>query len=120
MCRASTVTDDWVVKGCHIHVDGVELAVRPTHNTKYLDGFVFKKVFRSTPDEAFGGAATKARQECLTDPTVRAKWRRALLGAIAYVRSFAGEPAELANGRQYEFMRLIRHLDAFEERYGNA
>lgn len=24
MCRPSTVTDDWVVKGCHIHVDGVE------------------------------------------------------------------------------------------------
>ena len=120
MCRASTVTDDWVVKGCHIHVDGIELVVRPTHSTDYLDGFVFKKVFRSTTDEAFASAGRKARKECLTDANVRARWRRALVGGIAYVRSFEGEPAALANGRQYEFMRLIRHLDAFEERYGNA
>ena len=76
MCRASTVADDWVVKGCHIHVDGVELAVRPTHATDYLDGFVFKKVFRSTSDEAFTAAARKARDECLADPIVRARWRR--------------------------------------------
>ncbi len=37
-----------MVKGCHIHVDAVELAVRPAHSPTYLDGFVFKKVFRST------------------------------------------------------------------------
>ena len=121
MCRASTVTDDWVVKGCHIHVDGVELAVRPTHSPDYLDGFVFRKIFRSTSDAAFAAAAAaKARDVCLADPVVRDRWRRALAGGIAYVRSFNGEPAALANGRQYEFMRLIWHLDAFEERHGNA
>src|SRR5438874_1434716 len=107
MCRASTVTDDWVVKGCHIHVDGVELAIRPTHSLDFMDGFVFKKVFRSTADGVFLAAARKARSECLTNGYVRARWRRALQNAIEYVRGFAGELAALANGRQYEFMRLI-------------
>jgi hypothetical protein len=120
MCRPSTVTDDWVVKGCHIHVDGVELAVRPTHSATYRDGFVFKKIFRSTSDQAYQVAVRKAREECLTAPDVRARWRRALQGGLAFVRSFSGEPANLANGRQYEFVRLIRHLDAYEKRHGNA
>lgn len=120
MCRASTVTDDWVVKGCHIHVDGVELAVRPAHSPTYRDGFVFKKVFRSTSDEAFRGAALKARQECLPDANVRLRWRRALGRGMSFVRSFSGEPADKANGRQYEFIRLIRHLDAYEDRHGNT
>ena len=120
MCRPSTVTDDWVVKGCHIHVDGVELAVRPAHSATYQDGFVFRKVFRSTSDDAFRAAARKAREVCLPDAGVRARWRRALERGMAFVRSFSGEPADKANGRQYEFLRLIWHLDAYEERHGNA
>ena len=120
MCRPSTVTDDWVVKGCHIHVDGVELTIRPTHSSSYRDGVVFKRVFRSTSDDAFQSAARKARVECLPDPTVRARWRRALERGMAFVRTFSGEPADLANGCQYEFIRLISHLDAYEERHGNA
>ncbi len=120
MCRPSTVTDDWVVKGCHIHVDGVELAVRPTHSVDYLEGVVFKRIFRSTPNTAFQAAARKAREVCLTDPAVRARWRRALHGGMIFVRSFSGEPADKANGRQYEFIRLIRYLEAYEERHGNA
>ena len=32
MWRVSAVTDDWVAKGCHIHIDWVELAVRPDHD----------------------------------------------------------------------------------------
>ena len=83
MCRPSPVSDDWVVKGCHIHVDGVELAVRPAHTPTYQDGVVFKKVFRSTSNLAFQAAARKAREECLPDPMVRARWRRALEHAKA-------------------------------------
>src|ERR1700687_1350798 len=98
MCRPSTVTDDWVVKGCHIHVDAVELAVRPTHVATYRDGFVFKKIFRSTSVEAFQVAVRKSREECLTDAQVRASWRRALKRGLAFVRSFSAEPADLANG----------------------
>lgn len=120
MCRPSTVTDDWVGKGCHIHIDGIELAVRPTHSLTYLDGIVFKKVFRFTTDKEFRAAAKKTREKCLADATVRAQWRCALARGIEFVRSYTGEPADKANGRQYEFVRLIRHLDAYEEKYGNA
>src|SRR2546422_10379682 len=109
MCRPSTVTDDWVVKGCHVHVDGIELAVRPAHSPTYRDGVVFKKVFQSTADDAFQAAGRKAREECLPNPIVRARWRRALERAMTFMRSFSGELADKANGRQYEFMCLIRH-----------
>jgi hypothetical protein len=120
MCRPSTVTDDWVVNGFHIHVDGVELAVRPAHSPDYFEGFVFRKVFRSTKDRDFLAAAQKARNECLADPAVRGRWRRALERGIVFVRKFLGEPADKANGRQYEFLRLIWHLNAYEERHGNT
>ena len=120
MCRASTVTDDWVVKGCHIHVDGIELGVCPTHSPDYLDGILFKKIFRSTPDAAFHAAAKKAREQCLGNAMIRGRWRLALERGIQYVRTFEGEPAEKANGRQYEFLRLLWNLDAYEERHGNT
>lgn len=120
MCRPSTVTDDWVVKGCHIHVDGVELGVRPSHSVDYLDGVVFKKIFRSTTDGAFRAAAKKAREKCLTDAAVRERWRRSLDAAVRFMREFRGEPASKANGRQYEFVRLLCHLDAYGVQHGNA
>jgi len=44
MCQASTVTDDWVTKGCHIHVNGVELNIFTNH----LGGIDFRSVFSST------------------------------------------------------------------------
>jgi hypothetical protein len=31
VCLPSAVADDWVKKGCHIHVHGVELTVAPDH-----------------------------------------------------------------------------------------
>ena len=115
------MADDWVVKGFHLTLDGVELAVRPTHTQTYLDGFVFVSVFSSTSDAAFAAAARRARDECLTDPTVRARWRRDLERGMKYVRSFSDTAlADKANGRQYEFLRLIWHLDAYGERHGDA
>lgn len=119
MCRPSTVTDDWVVKGCHIHVDGVELAVRPTHSVSHLDGIIFKKVFQSTSGSAFAAAEKKARDVCLADATVRMQWRRSLEHAREYMRSFTGRPRSLANGRQLEFTFLMLHLDAYEKTHGN-
>ena len=46
MCRISAVSEDWVDKGCHVHVASVELALRPDH----LGGIVFRSVFSSTDD----------------------------------------------------------------------
>ena len=112
MCRASTVTEDWVTKGCHIHVDGIELGVCPTHSLDYFDCVLFETIFRTTPDAAFHAAAKKARETCLADPMIRDRWRRALRRGMQYVRTFTGEPAEKGNGRQYEFLRLIWYLEA--------
>jgi hypothetical protein len=120
MCRPSTVTDDWVVKGCHIHVDGIELAVRPTHSADYLDGILFKRVFQSTSGEAFQAAAKRARQECLVDAKIRESWRQALRRGMEFVRSYQGELAELANGRQLEFVRLIRFLNKYDKRHADT
>src|SRR5205809_7572771 len=111
MCQPSMMDPDWVVKGFHLRLDEVEIAVRPAHSPTYRDGFVFVRVFSSTSDVAVAAAARRAREECLTDPLVRARWRRDLEHGMTYVRSFAGGLAQKANGRQYEFLRLIWHLD---------
>ena len=57
------VTDDWAVKGAHITVDGVELALRPNVN----GGITFKPVFSSTNASALKNATAKA-QQALNDP----------------------------------------------------
>jgi hypothetical protein len=115
MCRPSVVADDWVVKGCHIHVNGVELAVRPDHHGR----IVFRRVFASTPNDAFQAAVRTAEQVCLPGPAVRVRWRRDLERAILYVRTYQGELAELANGRQLEFRFLLLALQRWEN-HGNA
>lgn len=120
MCQPSKMDQDWVTKGFHLSLDGVEIAVRPTHSPTYLDGFKFVKFFSKRDDE-FTGAAKRAREECLSDPIVRARWRRDLERGIEHMRSFSRTAhAKQANGRQFEFRWLIRHLDAFGERHGNA
>ena len=121
MCQPSKMDPDWVVKGFHLWLDGVEIAVRPTHSPSYLDGFKFVKFFSSTSDAAFDPAARRARDECLADPVVRARWRRDLERGMNYLRSFSRTGlVNKANGRQCEFRWLIRHLDAYGERHGNA
>jgi hypothetical protein len=110
VCQASVVADDWVVKGCHIHVGNVELAIRPDHR----GGIVFRPVFSSTPADAVAEAVRTAETVCLPDPAVRVKWRRELERAIVYVRTYEGVLASRANGRQLEFRFLIRALDRFE------
>lgn len=42
MCEPSKVTEDWVTKGMHIHVKGVELNIFTTHRNS---GFAFRPVF---------------------------------------------------------------------------
>jgi len=111
MCRPSIVADDWVVKGCHIHVDGAELAVRPDHT----GGIVFRPVFSNTPKAAVDAAIRTAKRDCITDPAHRARWRRDIERAMRFLRTYTGELASLANGRLFEFRFLIVALD----RYGS-
>jgi len=57
--RISAVAPDWATKGAHIHIDGIELAVRPSQG----GGIVFTSVFsgqRAQAVDAAIGIATRA------------------------------------------------------------
>jgi hypothetical protein len=116
MCEPSKVYEDWVVKGFHIYVNAIELVLRPT----YTGGIVFKKWFSSTPDDVADAAIRFADAKCLPDAAVRARWIRDLRRAMPYVRFFPGEPKRKANGRQFEFLRLIQALERYGAKHGNS
>lgn len=103
MCEPSKVTDDWVTKGCHIHVDGVELNIY-TNNTGGID---FRPVFSSTAPHRLNRAMKIAYEECLPDPFMRKRWIQRLEMARVFMLSYPGELHSLANGRMLEF-KFIR------------
>ena len=70
MVRISPISDDWVVKGCHLHVGTVEVALRPDH----LGGIVCRKVFSTTADWEID-AASKEVMKWLEDPAWRSRLR---------------------------------------------
>jgi hypothetical protein len=111
MCQASKVTNDWAVKGCHIHIGAVELVIFPDH----LGGVGFKTFFTVTSEDlpAVKKALKMAREECLPDEKVRSLWVRSLRQAIRYMLSFEGEPSAKANGRMLEFKFLILALERY-------
>jgi hypothetical protein len=114
MCQPSKVSADWVSKGFHIHIGSLELVVRPT----YTGGVVFKRwpPHASNSDET-ADAIRAAERTCLPDTDVRSKWIRDLERAIVFVRHLRYPASrsldDLRNGRQYEFVRLIRALERF-------
>ena len=115
MCQPSKVYDDWITKGFHVHIGRIELVVRPTAD----GGIVFKRWPLHAAGDADSPVAIKiAIENCLPDSKVRAKWRSDLERAMEFVRaSRRHEPRldALRNGRQYEFLRLIRALDLYDE-----
>lgn len=112
MCEASKVANDWVVKGCHIHIRQVELVLFPDH----VGGVGVKSFFKVTAqNKGDVQAALKiAKSTCLVDEDVRKFWIRSLKQAIRFMLSFDGEPASLANGRMLEFKFLIIALERYE------
>lgn len=112
MCQASKVADDWVVKGCHIHIGSVELRVFPNH----LAGVGFAPFFRVTAKNRndVAAAVKTATEKCLNNPDIRQHWIDALTRATRAMMSFRGQPRSLANGRVIEFKFLRIAL----ERYG--
>jgi hypothetical protein len=112
MCQASKVTNDWVVKGCHIHIGPVELRVFPDH----LGGVGFRSFFAVTKEKKrqVAAAIKTATDNCLKDSAVRERWIRSIRQAIRYMLSFDGEPSSLANGRMLEFKFLIIALEQHE------
>ena len=116
MCDASTVTDDWVTKGCHIHVDGVELNVFTNHRGEVQ----FRAVFASTPAHLLNRAIKTAIEVCLPDKTVRKKWIKRLEMARVFMLGFEGEPARIANGRMLEFKFLRIAIERWGSEHGDA
>jgi len=109
MWRISAVTEDWVEKGCYIHIDRIELAVRPNH----LGEVIFQKVFSSTTDANFDVAVRIAR-ELLLDPEFRTKLRDSVDRAMGYLLGISGQKKPLARGRLREFRFLLIALDRLE------
>jgi hypothetical protein len=111
MCRPSVVTEDWVKKGCHIHVNGVELVVRPNH----LGGVVFRPWFTMTPSVRAAAAIKTAREICLPDKDMRRRWIRDIEHAALYILGYGGSLQSLANGRLLEFKFLVLALERYED-----
>jgi hypothetical protein len=116
MCQASTITDDWVTKGCHIHVDGVELNVFTNHRAE----IGFRAVFSSTSAGRLNQAIRTASTVCLADPETRRAWIEKLESARAYMLGIRGELADLARGRMLEFKFLRIAIQRWGDEHGNA
>jgi hypothetical protein len=112
ICRPSPIYDDWVLKGFHLHIESVELAVRPGHKKGMI---VFKPVFRSDEWNDVDAAVRLVIQNCLSSTTVREKWIPTLGRAMIFLNGYNGELPELANGRKYEFRRLQKALLNYSE-----
>lgn len=109
MWRISAITEDWVDKGCHVHINQIELAVRPDH----LGSMVFRKVFSSTSD-ADEDVATRIAAKLLDDPEFRTKLCDSIIRAMDYLPGIEGRKKSLARGRLREFRFLIIALERLE------
>lgn len=111
MCRTSNLAPDWITKGCHIVVLGVELTLCPDH----LGGVLFHPFFSNTQKERADASVKAATEECLPDANVRRQWIRSIRNAMALMAGQEGELRELAIGRMAEFKFLIIALERYEE-----
>jgi hypothetical protein len=109
MCDPSVVADDWITKGFHLKINGVELALRPDH----LGGVVFRSVFTSEAPYAIRDAIRAAIRDCLHDADVRAQWVKRISGAMLHLDGNRSGLRELAKGRlaelHYVRIALRRH-----------
>jgi hypothetical protein len=110
MWRISPISEDWVVKGCHIHINQVELAVRPDQFNKV----VFRKVFSSTTDADYDVASLVALG-LLADSAFRHKLRDSIERAMAHMMGITGFNMRQARGRLGEFKFLLLALDRLEK-----
>jgi len=115
MCEPSKVTDDWVTKGCHIHINGVELNVYTDH----LARVEFRAVFSSTPADVLTAAIKSAFEDCLRNPFVRRRWMQRLDMARILMLNYQGKMHPKANGRMLEFKFLRIAIERWEL-HGNA
>lgn len=110
MCEPSKVADDWVIKGCHIHVAGIELQMLTDHHGELF----FRPVFSSSPTERVAVALREVREHCLPDPAVRKQWLLKLQMAQTFMLDYTGAWASLANGRMLEFKMMRIAIERWE------
>jgi hypothetical protein len=111
MCRISPVGDDWVKKGCHVHVGAVELVLRPDH----LGGIVFRSPFSSTLQWEIDAAA-RLVTSMLDNPIWRSKLKETIEKAMIHLMGVQGSAYVLARGRLFELRKLIRALERWENK----
>jgi hypothetical protein len=102
MCEISKISDDWITKGCHVHVGPIELALRPDHR----GGILIKKFFQSTSDKDADAAVRKFR-DWLEDEDNRRTLYRDIDRARRFVLGDWGLLTDLAHGRGKEFTFLL-------------
>ncbi|RLC18181.1 MAG: hypothetical protein DRI57_08750 [Deltaproteobacteria bacterium] len=96
--KISPLAADWVNKGFHIRIDGVELAMRPGRNGT----IVFKPVFSSTPAKVVKDAIRKAEAK-LDEAETRRTVHRDAVRARDYLRSMRTERS-LARSGELNFL----------------
>lgn len=111
LCDASKVAEDWVVKGCHIHIEGVELQMFPNHRAKPE----FRGFFASTPQNKVDEAIRVARNDCLPDAETRTKWIIRLRMARSFMMNRGIGIPSLARGRMFEFKMLEIAIERWEQ-----
>jgi hypothetical protein len=110
MCLPSVVADDWIVKGFHIHVDGIELVLRPDH----LGRVKFVSFFSGPSDSDVKDAVRRATQECLPNADMRKRWLSSIRRARVHLISQRGALRELATGRVAEMHFLQIALERYK------
>jgi len=86
--KVSKIAPDWATKGFHVHVDGIELALRPGQG----EVIVLKPVFSSTPTAALNAAAGKM-QNALGDLAARQHLYREAIRGREYLRALGTKQA---------------------------
>jgi hypothetical protein len=123
VCKPSVVTEDWVTKGVHIHVMGVELNIFTTHEPS---GFDFRVVFSRDKKKKRKGkkvltaALMHIRKKCLRSKQVRKRWITRLEMARQYMIDYRGKHAGLANGKMYDFKLIRIALERWGQKHGNS
>ena len=105
--RISAIAPDWVDKGCHLHVDSVEIALRPDH----LGGIVCRPIFSSTTDVNLQSSCRIVFTRLREDRVFRSRLGDALERAMTFLLSIEGEKLARARGRLFEFRMLILALE---------
>lgn len=111
MCRISVIHEDWVVKGCHLHVGELELGIRPDHR----GGVVLRPIFSNT-DQRDLDAAIRLVMARIEDPTWRGTLRDTVERAMDFLMGVQGGLRPHARGRLRELRMLAVALERWESR----